>query len=722
MIIKYLCLILVAGWSVVRAFSQSDTLPEKILDPAEIRASANRAVQGPEDTRGAAIMVARKAEIINVRVLQADLSANLSRQLFSRTPGVQHWENDGSGIQTGIAVRGLSPNRSWEFNVRQNGTDISPDVFGYPEAYYTPPAEAIDRIEMVRGASALQWGPQFGGLLNYIIRKGATDKKIEVESRQTLGAFGLFNTFSAAGGTIGKVNYYTWFHYRRADGWRDNSAYHIRTGYAALDYHLSARTTIGMCITLSGYTSQQPGGLTDAQFTDDARMSVRSRNWFSAPWNLINLSLDHVWSETSQLQVRVFGGVSERNSVGFLSAPTTPDAVLPGAEAFANRQVDRDHYKSLGTEVRWLKHYRLAGAAVVSASGIRAYGCETLRNQQGTGTDASGFDLAVNGAYARALQFGTYNFALFNEQCLKPNDRLAYTFGMRLENITSTIDGRIAPNNGVLTRQAQRRQLLLFSAGMSYKPGAGGLELYANISEAFRPVTYAEITPSATTDVVDPALRDASGYTAESGIRGWIGRRLYTDGTVFLLDYRNRTGVLVQNGVNFRTNVGDSRSAGVEWYSEYNLGKWENENQLRRLQLFASLSWMNATYTSWDNPAAPLTGNRVENAPWYNHRVGLVASVNRLSLNAQVGFTGMAFSDAGNTLEPTANGQAGPIPAYHVADLSLLWKLSERCSLQSGINNLTDHRYFTRRAGGYPGPGLLPGMGRSWFFTAAFKL
>ena len=60
-------------------------------------------------------------------------------------------ENDGTGIQTSIAVRGLNPNRSWEFNTRQNGYDISADPMGYLEAYYTPPTEAVERIEIVRG-------------------------------------------------------------------------------------------------------------------------------------------------------------------------------------------------------------------------------------------------------------------------------------------------------------------------------------------------------------------------------------------------------------------------------------------------------------------------------------------------------------------------------------------------------------------------------------------
>ena len=32
-----------------------------------------------------------------------------------------------------------------------------------------------------------------------------------------------------------------------------------------------------------------------------------------------------------------------------------------------------------------------------------------------------------------------------------------------------------------------------------------------------------------------------------------------------------------------------------------------------------------------------------------------------------------------------------------------------------GVNNVFDARYFTRRAGGYPGPGILPADGRTWF-------
>jgi Fe(3+) dicitrate transport protein len=42
--------------------------------------------------------------------------------------------------------------------------------------------------------------------------------------------------------------------------------------------------------------------------------------------------------------------------------------------------------------------------------------------------------------------------------------------------------------------------------------------------------------------------------------------------------------------------------------------------------------------------------------------------------------------------------------------------------LKAGINNVLDERYFTRRAGGYPGPGALPADGRSLFISIGAKL
>jgi Fe(3+) dicitrate transport protein len=55
-------------------------------------------------------------------------------------------------------------------------------------------------------------------------------------------------------------------------------------------------------------------------------------------------------------------------------------------------------------------------------------------------------------------------------------------------------------------------------------------------------------------------------------------------------------------------------------------------------------------------------------------------------------------------------------------DASFSYKFLERYNLRAGVNNLADTKYATRRAVGYPGPGLMPGNGRTVFVSigAAF--
>jgi Fe(3+) dicitrate transport protein len=140
---------------------------------------------------GTTINAGKKSEVIVLDDINANTATNNSRQIFSKVAGLNIWENDGAGIQLGIGGRGLSPNRVTNFNTRQNGYDLSADALGYPESYYSPPAELTDRIEILRGASSLQYGTQFGGLINFKLKDGPTDKPFEFTSRETGGSWGF---------------------------------------------------------------------------------------------------------------------------------------------------------------------------------------------------------------------------------------------------------------------------------------------------------------------------------------------------------------------------------------------------------------------------------------------------------------------------------------------------------------------------------------------------
>ena len=124
------------------------------LEPVVVtaRAAPPRAMIGNlPDVRGTEIFAGKKTETIEVDSLPMNSAQDVSRQLFSRAPGANISETATSGFPSnGIAFRGLNPVQSVEMNVRQDGVNIVADLYGYPETYYTPPVEAMERVEMVR--------------------------------------------------------------------------------------------------------------------------------------------------------------------------------------------------------------------------------------------------------------------------------------------------------------------------------------------------------------------------------------------------------------------------------------------------------------------------------------------------------------------------------------------------------------------------------------------
>jgi Fe(3+) dicitrate transport protein len=119
------------------------------------------------DVEGTAIYAGKKSEVVVMDNLTVNLASGNARQIYAQVMGLNIYENNDAGLQLNIGARGLNPNRTANFNTRQNGYDISADVLGYPESYYTPPAEALEEIQIVRGAASLQYGTQFGGLINF---------------------------------------------------------------------------------------------------------------------------------------------------------------------------------------------------------------------------------------------------------------------------------------------------------------------------------------------------------------------------------------------------------------------------------------------------------------------------------------------------------------------------------------------------------------------------
>jgi Fe(3+) dicitrate transport protein len=708
-------------------------MEEEDLTLGEVTVLTSRGIRGNEtlsETKDFSIYAAKKNEVIKLDNINANLAMNNSRQIFGRTPGISVWENDGSGIQLGVASRGLSPNRSWEFNVRMNGYDITPDPMGYPEAYYTPPMEVVDRIEIVRGASSLQYGPQFGGLMNFVLRKPDISTRLTFESQNTVGSNGLFSTFNYIGGTEGRLSYTAYYQKRVGNGWRDNGYFNTDHAHVEWSYALNKKLKLISEITYMTTRSQQPGGLGDTQFQQNPRQSVRSRNWFSTPWLIPSLSAEYILNDKTKLSLKTFGTFAERNSVGFVNPITTADNL-------SNRQVDRDYYTTYGTEFRLLTDYRLFGLNNSMAAGLRYFNGRIDRKQMGRGDSGRemSYDL-VDGLFPRDLDFKNINRAAFAENIFRINKKLLFTAGLRVENIQSQMEGRFNVINGqslALKPETRQRNFLLLGVGAEYHITPRS-EIYSNFSQAYRPVLISDLTPPATTDVIDPELKDAKGFNLDIGYRGKVSNYLNFDIDYFNLHYNNRIGTITQttNGQNlqYRTNLGRSVSKGFEAYIEFDpVSAFMSSPKAGNLSLFASLAFINATYRNFQTTStvngqiirSNLAGNLVENAPADIHRFGATYAKKGFSMTWQLSSIGQTYADAANTRVANAAATTGLIPSYQVQDLSASFKFLKNYNVKAGINNLTDEHYFTRRSGGYPGPGILPADGRIFYISGGIK-
>lgn len=699
---------------------------QKTLDSVLIRAYSAKSL--PE-VQGVNIFSGKRTNVIIPDSTGANLAANVTRMAMARIPGLNIWEMDGAGTQVNIGTRGTDTHRSIEMNMRQNGYVTNSDIFGYPEDHYTPPMQGIREMQLVRGSAALQFGSQFGGMMNYVMKDADSTKLLAVESEQTKGSYDFSNSFNAVGGTSGKFSYYAYYDERQGDGWRPNAAFVYHAYYANLTWHFSPRTKLSLQFSRMDYRQQIAGGQTDSQFYKNARFSDRARNYFSPVINIPALVFNSELSASTKLQVITHYLGGQRNSVQFINTPNIPDTINTALDSYNPRQVDRDYYSSFTTEARLLHTYSLGPVNATVTGGIRFSDETTHRVQKGVGTAGSDFDLSLTRPYQIDLHLHTNNYAVFAENLFHVTSRFSVTPGFRYEVIDSKLQGVIL-NASFPVAYKGDRNYPLFGAGMQYQVN-GTTQLYANVSQAYRPYLYASITPADQIGVIDPNLKDSRGYDADLGYRGSVGDWLNFDADLFYLYYGNRVGqlTLVNSTTNtpylFTTNIGNSGAPGVELYLDADIWRlFGGGHGVFDIRLFDALSYDHARYSTGsitnNGKNTSLVGNHVEGVPDWINRTGITLREGPVKLLVQYSYVGKNYSDALNTVyNPT--GVTGVVPGYHVWDGSLEWMFLRHFRLSGVVNNIADARYFTRRINMYPGPGILPADGRTAYISLALS-
>jgi Fe(3+) dicitrate transport protein len=186
----------------------------------------------------------------------------------------------------------------------------------------------------------------------------------------------------------------------------------------------------------------------------------------------------------------------------------------------------------------------------------------------------------------------------------------------------------------------------------------------------------------------------------------------------------NAQGELEETGriVRFRGNIGDAFIYGTELFADWSIkNTFFRDLEDYKLNLFGNLALTKSEYTKSEQNN--VRGNEVEFIPNVNLKTGLQFGYKNLMASIQYTYLASQFTDASNAPQDKNDSQRGiegEIPAYDVLDFSASYTY-KKWRVEAGINNLLNNNYFTRRATGYPGPGIIPAQPIAGYTTLQFK-
>ena len=671
---------------------------------------------------GTRINAGKKTSFVKPQEFPA-FAGNDYREVMATTPGIIVSEEPQSPI-INFGYRGLNSQRSEFTQVLKDGVSIKNEQFGFPESHYTPILDAVDRIELIRAGAALQFGPQPGGALNFVMKMPRQDAPFHFTTRNVFGSYEYYRNYTEVDGTVGPFGYFLYYDHRQQDGFREaNSDYELNGGSPrfVLDVTRDSR----FILTLDFYNEEhgEPGGMRrreeinplNSVFVEDGfTQTSRFFDRFQLERYYGMLEYQKFFSERTELEIKAFGGYLSRWSKrqrggGFGTLPSGPDASTNSIQL-------REDYTE-GVDARMRHDYNLLGDVSTIAGGVYFY--HALQDR----TDERGQTPDAESGTLRNLNTGeTWDGAIFAENRFKFG-RLSIVPGMRLEFLNQAADEQLnvskTSNGEPLAHQSDFNFVPLFGLGLGYvlvegqpilsaPPVAGAkgaeaksppapvvtgfgpprVELYGTVSQAYRPITYGELVPTGASSVVNGNLKEGEALQFEYGVRGKPFPFLNFDVGGFYFTFDDQIGeVILPNGFTSTSNVGDARYIGFEAATELDILSLINGGALSpygNLTLYGNVTLLDAEFTS-----GPNDGKTPAYAPNYQVKTGAIYRYKDTFKIALLGtLVDDEFGDDGDSFE-------GFISAYNVWDLTAEFKFWKgRAGIFAGIRNLFDESYW----------------------------
>ncbi|MDI6620254.1 TonB-dependent receptor family protein [Acinetobacter junii] len=625
-----------------------------------------------------------------------------TEEILKRVSGVYVKPEEESAIVANIGMRGIS-SADYKTLILEDGVPVAAGLFVGNGRYYNPRIQRMDSIEVLKGSSALRYGPMnIGGVVNYRTKQPKDGALVDL----SIGSWDTYKTTVELGGSsptkdsnVGAI-----LSWAKSDGFMDK-------GYEMKDAVIKAGTAIG---------DNQWVGVKFTHYENDANISYRGQflgeyhakkknnpapdDWFLTERN--SFDINHRWNINADTELQTLVYWSEMNrdywryEVDKIN-PITDDGrwnYRNGPGTRGNEKGGQDNwdlrgnnraFERIGAETRLVAKHALFNIPSEAEVGLRLMN-EKMDDITIDATRA----MPRTGSVSKDTKDSAKSVALYAQNRLDITDQLSVTPGLRIERYEQE-------------RLDKKKNETVKTSNTEVMPGLGvtyqfipAVQLYASVYKAFSPA----LNGDSLSGMKDQKLEAETAVSWELGLRGQQDAVRY-ELTAFRMDFDNQIIPANSNSDFQSTNGGKTYNQGLEGAVSL-----EFENGF---DVFANLTWIaNAEFKgdryNKNGSLKSKDGDRVPYTPEWVANLGVGYTYAGLRSQLSANYTGSQFTDELNTkpiVENTSGFFTGKIDAYTTVDLTTRYTLNDQVEFYGAVKNLEDKRYIASlRQGIYVGP------------------
>ncbi len=653
------------------------------------------------------------SEVAEVRTYQGNRSIITSEVMkktgvrsidtaLQQIPGIKIADETGTGVLPNVSVRGLDGSRSGYSQFLLDGIPMTLAPYGHTgQSLFPASLQMIDRIDVVRGGAAVQYGPNnVGGVINLISKPIPEQWQTSINERITFSGDNnnLYDTYISTGGAV-TDNFSLRFsaNILTGESFREHSDTDVQNWMLQTAWYINDNDTLETTVQYYNAETELPGALNTQAYEDDRNQSLRPNDEFAADTTRVSIKYNHVLSDLSIIDYGVvdviaFGNKSKRNfQWDFYNSSKDTDGDLGNhwgdtTQDPTDLRTSPREFKVYGLETRTnlyidgkITQDWIAGVRYVNED--IGYQLNQTDNVTGITTRPRDWHMDTNAmAYYVSNKLGFFN------------DSLTFTPGVRVEDVRMTF-------TNIGSNYEQDNHITEFLPGFTV-----GYEFseqwftYANAQKSLRTPQISQLWPKGQT------LESELSWNYEAGMRFTPTTSSNLNLALYRIDFENK--IQYSRPVSEFINVGKTRNQGVEFEGTF------TPMVLPELTLRGAYNYLDT-----EQLEGAFVGNELPYASKHQVSASALYDLNGIDLGLMAYYYSKSFSDLANTVKENDSGTAGQLPSYTVVNLTMATELyrqgNKALTLGFAVNNLFDNEYYFRGLDVSPA-GRVAAPGRSY--------